>query len=424
MRFADEKVCIGPPPARQSYLYVPAIISAAEVTGADAVHPGYGFLAENADFAEVVQKCGLHWIGPQPEVMRPDGRQGLGARGDGRRRGCRSCRARASSRATTQAEEAVERIGLPVIIKASAGGGGRGMKIVEEQDAPHRAAARGAQPRRRPGSATRVYIERYIAQPAPHRGAGARRRQPATSRSASASARSSAATRSWSRRRRRWRWTTSGARELLGVARKATEAHRLQDGRHARVPARRGQELLLHGDEHPHPGRAHRDRGGLRHRSRARADPAGRRASRCKLAADIRPRGHAIEVRINAEDPVTFAPSPGRITGAQPAGRAGRAGRHPHLRQYVVPPNYDSLLAKLIVHAENRPAALARLRRALAEFVVEGTKTNIDFHRRLIEQPGLHRRPAGYAPGREDVDLGRPGAHQEGQASRRRSEVP
>jgi acetyl-CoA carboxylase biotin carboxylase subunit len=132
VRFADEKVCIGPPPSRQSYLSVPALISAAEVTRADAVHPGYGFLAENAHFAEVVKKCGLHWIGPRPEVMRLMGDK-VSARAAMEKAGVPTLPGTGVIETDAQAEEAVERIGFPVIIKASAGGGGRGMKIVENK---------------------------------------------------------------------------------------------------------------------------------------------------------------------------------------------------------------------------------------------------------------------------------------------------
>jgi acetyl-CoA carboxylase biotin carboxylase subunit len=132
VRFADEKVCIGPPPSRQSYLSVPALISAAEVTRADAVHPGYGFLAENAHFAEVVKKCGLHWIGPRPEVMRLMGDK-VSARAAMEKAGVPTLPGTGIIETDAQAEEAVERIGFPVIIKATAGGGGRGMKIVENK---------------------------------------------------------------------------------------------------------------------------------------------------------------------------------------------------------------------------------------------------------------------------------------------------
>src|SRR4051794_37327067 len=132
VRFADEKVCIGPGPAPQSYLSIPAIISAAEVTRADAVHPGYGFLAENPHFAEVVKKCGLHWIGPRPEVMRLMGDK-VSARAAMEKAGVPTLPGTGVIETDEQAEEAVESIGLPVIIKSTAGGGGRGMRIVENK---------------------------------------------------------------------------------------------------------------------------------------------------------------------------------------------------------------------------------------------------------------------------------------------------
>src|SRR5204862_1548301 len=133
VRFAAGKVCIGPPPARQSYLSIPSIISAAEISGADSVHPGYGFLSENAHFAEVVQQCGLTWIGPQPEVMRLMGDK-VSARAAMSQAGVPTLPGTGVIESDREAEEAVERIGLPVIIKAVAGGGGRGMQIVEELD--------------------------------------------------------------------------------------------------------------------------------------------------------------------------------------------------------------------------------------------------------------------------------------------------
>src|SRR6476646_711216 len=164
VRFADEKVCIGPPPSRQSYLLVPAIISAAEVTRADAVHPGYGFLAENAHFAEVVKKCGLHWIGPRPEVMRLMGDK-VSARAAMEKAGVPTLPGTGVLETDEQAEEAVERIGFPIIIKASAGGGGRRMKIVERKarliaqlhDARSEAQAGFNNPN--------VYLERFVSRP-------------------------------------------------------------------------------------------------------------------------------------------------------------------------------------------------------------------------------------------------------------------
>jgi acetyl-CoA carboxylase biotin carboxylase subunit len=381
VRFADEKVCIGPPPARQSYLSVPAIISAAEVSRADAVHPGYGFLAENAHFAEVVQKCGLKWIGPRPEVMRLMGDK-VSARAAMEKAGVPTLPGTGVIESDEQAEEAVERIGLPVIIKASAGGGGRGMKIVENKSRLSAQLAAARSEAQAGFGNPNVYLERFIGRP----------RHVEVQVLGDGSRAIALGERECSIQRRHQKLVEEApsvalddARrsKLLGVARKATESIGYETvGTH---------EFLLDEDKNFYfmemntriqvEHTVTEEVFGLdlvREQMRlAAGDPL-------KLASDIRPRGHAIELRINAEDPVTFAPSPGRITALNlPGGIGVRVDTHIY-NQYLVPPFYDSLLAKLIVRAENRPAALARLRRALAEFVVEGCKTNLDFFRRLL----------------------------------------
>ena len=395
VRFADEKICIGPPPARQSYLSIPTIISAAEVSGADAVHPGYGFLAENAHFAEVVKKCGLHWIGPDPEVMKLMGDK-VSARAAMTKAGVPTLPGTGVIETDDEAEEAVERIGLPVIIKASAGGGGRGMKIVENKSrlAAQLAAARSEAQVGFGNPA--VYLERYIGRP----------RHVEVQVLGDGSRAVALGERECSIQRRHQKLVEEApsvalddARrsKLLGIARKATEAIGYRTvGTH---------EFLLDEDKNFYfmemntriqvEHTVTEEVFGIdlvREQMRlAAGDPL-------KLAPDIRPRGHAIELRINAEDPVTFAPSPGRITALNlPGGIGVRVDTHIY-NQYLVPPFYDSLLAKLIVRAENRPAALARLRRALAEFVVEGCKTNLDFFRRLLGN-------AEYVAGKMDTHL-------------------
>jgi acetyl-CoA carboxylase, biotin carboxylase subunit len=395
VRFADEKVCIGPPPARASYLSIPAIISAAEVSRADAVHPGYGFLAENAYFAEVVKKCGLHWIGPDPEVMKLMGDK-VSARAAMSKAGVPTLPGTGVIETDAEAEEAVERIGLPVIIKASAGGGGRGMKIVENKSrlAAQLAAARSEAQVGFGNPA--VYLERYIGRP----------RHVEVQVLGDGSRAVALGERECSIQRRHQKLVEEApsvalddARrsKLLGIARKATESIGYRTvGTH---------EFLLDEDKNFYfmemntriqvEHTVTEEVFGIdlvREQMRlAAGDPL-------KLAPDIRPRGHAIELRINAEDPVTFAPSPGRITALNlPGGIGVRVDTHIY-NQYLVPPFYDSLLAKLIVRAENRPAALARLRRALAEFVVEGCKTNLDFFRRLLGN-------AEYVAGKMDTHL-------------------
>ena len=395
VRFADEKICIGPPPARDSYLNIPVLISAAEISGADAVHPGYGFLSENSHFAEVVQRCGFSWLGPEPDTMRLMGDK-VSARAAMTKVGVPILPGTGLIETDRQAEEAVERIGFPIIIKASAGGGGRGMKIVEDRGRLSAQLSAARSEAQAGFGNPAVYLERYISRP----------RHIEVQVLGDGERAIALGERECSIQRRHQKLVEEApsvaiddARraELLKIARKATESIRYKT-----VGA---MEFLLDEDrnfyfmemntriqvEHTVTEEVF----GIdlvREQIRlAAGDPL-------RLPADLRPRGHAIELRINAEDPVTFAPSPGRITALNlPGGLGVRVDTHIY-QQYVVPSYYDSLLAKLIVHAENRPATLARLRRALAEFVVEGCKTNLDFHRRLLGN-------ADFVAGRMDTHL-------------------
>ena len=263
------------------------------------------------------------------------------------------------------------------------------MKIVKERERLLAAAARWRAPRRWPASARRTSTSSATSR----RRATSRCRSSPTARAASPAL----GERECSIQRRHQKLveeapsvalTDEEREQLLAVCEKAMRAIGYTNVGTIEFLYESGQ-LLLHGDEHAHPGRAHGDRDGHRARSGARADPArrGRAAVADASPARFRPRGHAIECRINAEDPVTFAPSPGRITALNlPGGFGVRVDTHIY-EGYVVPPNYDSLLAKLIVHAEDREAAIRRLRRALGEFVIEGIKTNLAFHRRLVDHP-------------------------------------
>jgi acetyl-CoA carboxylase biotin carboxylase subunit len=384
VRFADEKVCIGPPAARASYLNVPALISAAEVTGADAVHPGYGFLSENANFAETVEKCGLTWIGPQPSVMRTMGDK-VAARSTMAEAGVPILPGTGAIDNERDAEEAIERIGLPVIIKAAGGGGGRGMKIVEEasrigsqlQAARAEAQAGFANPT--------VYIERYIGKP----------RHIEVQVLGDGKTAIALGERECSIQRRHQKLVEEAPsvalddkrrEELLRTARQATEALGYRSVGTL--------EFLLDEDKRFYFMEMN-TRIQVEHTvteevfgvDLVREQIRLATGESLRLPAAMRPRGHAIELRINAEDPITFAPSPGLITALNLSGGPGvRVDTHIYAG-YRVPPNYDSLLAKLIVRADNRPAAIARLRRAVHEFIVEGPKTNLDLHRRLIEHP-------------------------------------
>jgi acetyl-CoA carboxylase, biotin carboxylase subunit len=395
VRFADEKVCIGPPPARSSYLSIPAIISAAEVSRADAVHPGYGFLAENAHFAEVVKKCGLHWIGPQPEVMRKMGDK-VEARAAMEQAGVPILPGTGVIETDAQADEAVERIGLPVIIKASAGGGGRGMKIVDSKSRLSAQLAAARSEAQAGFNNPNVYLERYVGRP----------RHIEVQVLGDGSRAIALGERECSIQRRHQKLVEEAPSvaldderrgKLLAIARKATESLAYQTV---------GTLEFLLDEEKRFYFMEMNTRIQVEHTVTEEVFGVDLVREQMKLAAgeplkissDIRPRGHSIELRINAEDPVTFAPSPGRITALNlPGGLGVRIDTHIY-NQYLVPPFYDSLLAKLIVRAENRPAALARLRRALAEFVVEGCKTNLDFFRRLLANPE-------YVAGKMDTHL-------------------
>jgi acetyl-CoA carboxylase, biotin carboxylase subunit len=386
VRFADESVCIGPAASRQSYLNIPALISAAEITGADAVHPGYGFLAENAEFAEVCERCKLHWIGPPPHLMRLMGDK-VRARAAMSEAGVPILPGTGVLESEKEAHAAAERIGYPLIIKACAGGGGRGMKIVE---GPDRFGALLANARAEAQAAfgnPDVYVERYVTKPRHiemqviadklghyehlgERECSIQRRHQKLVEEAPSPALDELM-------REKLGKVAVKAIESIGYFSVGTLEFLYEEERNAfyfmemntriqvehtvteevtGIDLLREQILVALGGELPF-------RGGLR------------------------PRGHSIELRINAEHPVTFAPSPGKITALHlPGGLGVRVDTHIY-DQYVVPPNYDSLLAKLIVHAPDRKMAIARLKRCLHEFIVEGIHTNIDFHKRLVDHP-------------------------------------
>jgi acetyl-CoA carboxylase biotin carboxylase subunit len=389
VKFADESVCIGPPPSPKSYLHIPAIISAAEITGADAVHPGYGFLSENAEFAEVCRRARLTFIGPRVETMRLMGDK-VAARTTMANYGIPVLPGTGIIQTDEEALSAVERIGLPVIIKATAGGGGRGMKIVVDRERVlaqlQTARSEALAGFGNPG----VFIERYVDAPRHievqvigdgnggvialgERECSIQRRHqklveeapsPALTESERAEllARVEAAVASV-------KYLSVGTLEFLFERTASGRPNFYFMEMNPRIQVEHTVTEMVSGVDL------------IREQIRiAAGEPLDLPGLRARKA----PRGHAIEVRVNAEDPVTFAPSPGRITALHiPGGLGVRIDTHIY-QGYVVPPNYDSLLAKLIAFGEDRPTAIARLRRALDEFTVEGIKTNLDFHRRLV----------------------------------------
>jgi acetyl-CoA carboxylase biotin carboxylase subunit len=381
VKFADQAVCIGPPPSRQSYLNVPMIISAAEVTGADAIHPGYGFLSENAEFAEVCRKCKLTWIGPPPDAMRLMGDK-IRAREAMEQAGVPTLPGSTGLHTEADLFAAVERIGFPVILKASAGGGGRGMKIVWDRDKLVEAWAMGRTEAQAAFGNPEMYMERYCQKPrhieiqvvADKHGHYAhlgerecsiqRRHQKVIEESPSVALPEET----------RQQLTAAAVRaiEAIGYTNVGTLEF-LLDENGSFYFMEMNTRLQV---EHPVTEFVT----GLDLVREQIRIAAGEPLS----FTERKHRGHAIELRVNAEDPTTFAPWPGKITALHtPGGLGVRVDTHVYAG-YVVPPNYDSLLAKVIVHDVDRPAALRRARRSLDEMVIEGIRTNIPFLRRII----------------------------------------
>jgi acetyl-CoA carboxylase, biotin carboxylase subunit len=385
VRLADEAVAIGPPPASKSYLDMGAIIAAAEQTGAGAIHPGYGFLSENARFAAAVEAAGLVFVGPTPETIRLMGDKAE-ARAAAQRAGVPVVPGSAGEVGDLGvAEAAAHAIGYPVMLKASAGGGGRGIRIVEKPAALERQFRLAQQEAAAAFGNGALYLERFIGQ-ARHievqvLGDGERVLH-CFERECSL------------QRRRQKIWEEAPAPALDAATRDAlcASAVRLAEQVNYRgagtleylYDEARGEFFFIEMNtriqvEHPVTEMV---TGIDLVQQMIRVAQGERLALRQE---DIVARGAAIEVRINAEDPArNFLPAPGRVTTVTfPAGPGVRVDSMLY-PGYVVPPYYDSLLAKLVVHAEDRPRALARLGRALDELTIEGIATTVPLHRRLV----------------------------------------
>jgi len=386
VKFADQSFCIGPPASKESYLNIPALLSAAEVSGADAIHPGYGFLSENYEFAEMVRRCGLGWIGPKPEMIRMMGNK-IRAKEAMKAAGLPQLPGSAGViRDEKDLHAAVAATGWPVILKAASGGGGRGMKIVREKDrntlvSQFRTASAEALAAFGNGD---MYVERYIEQPRHieiqivadehkniiHLGerecSVQRRHQKMLEESPSPAVNE--------KLRERMGSVAVEAMKSIGYNNVGTIEFLLDE---------RGDFYFMEMNtriqvEHP-VTEAVTGIDLLKEQIRL---AAGEQLGRSQKSIQLK--GHAIECRVNAEDPVTFAPSPGLITAYLAPGGLGVRVDSVAYEQYRVLPYYDSMVAKLIVEADSRPAAIMRMRRALREYIVEGIKTNIPFHRRLM----------------------------------------
>jgi acetyl-CoA carboxylase biotin carboxylase subunit len=388
VRFADESVCIGPAPARQSYLSLPAVISAADITRADAVHPGYGFLAENATFAEAVNAHGMTFIGPSPEHLRQFGDK-LSAKAAARAAGLPLLPG--SHGAVEELEEAVQvarQAGYPLMLKAAAGGGGKGMRIVEDEETLRRVFVVTSAEAKAAFGSGEVFLERFL-------------RAPRHIEVQFAGDRYGAAVHIGER-------DCSMQRRHQKIIEEAP-APNLDEGLRDRIRAAAARlvastgyvtvgtcEFLVEGDEffflEVNP------RIQVEHPVTEMVTGIDLVQLQIRLAAgepmpfaqsEIRLRGHSIEVRVNAEDPWKFTPSPGRIVGYHaPGGPGVRVDSAVH-EGAMVQPYYDSLVAKLIVYAPDRESAVRKLLGAMDEYVVEGIRTSLPLQKLLLADPAF-----------------------------------
>jgi acetyl-CoA carboxylase, biotin carboxylase subunit len=384
VRLSDESVCIGPAPAKDSYLNIPAILSAAAITGADAIHPGYGFLSENAGFAEMVEAHGLTFIGPSPDHIRMMGDK-IAAKVAMARLGVPLVPGSDGAVADVAGARSVAaRIGYPVLVKAAAGGGGRGMKVARDAGEIEDALRMARAEARAAFGNDAVYMEKYLDRPRHvelqvmadaygdvvhlgERDCSLQRRHQKILEEAGSPALNGA-------QRDQLGETVTGALARLGYRNAGTLEFLYQDGQFAFIEMNTRLQV-----EHPVTEMVC---GVDLVREQIRI-AAGQRLGYTQR--DVRMNGHAIECRINAEDPDTFLPTPGRITAFHAPGGLGVRVDSALYAGYMVPPYYDSMVAKLIVHAPTRPEAIARAGRALEEFAVLGIKTTIPLHQRIME---------------------------------------
>jgi acetyl-CoA carboxylase biotin carboxylase subunit len=388
VRFADQAICIGPAKSARSYLDMPSIISAAEITNVDAIHPGYGFLSENAGFAEVCRVSGIKFIGPKPEVISA---MGVKERARAIMKDYGVPILPGSEGVLASAEDAIEtaeRIGFPVILKASAGGGGRGMRVVNSAAELPGLLTQAQQEAGAAFSSADVYLEKYIGAPrhiefqvlADEHGdveilgerdcSIQRRHQKLLEESPSPALKDEVRERVSEQLKAAVRaigYSNAGTVEFLMDEKGDLyfiEVNARIQVEHPVTEAVTGIDLV-----------------------KAQIRIAAGETLREILGGPVTRCGHAIECRINAENPDTFVPSPGRITGLNlPGGIGIRVDTHAY-QDGVIPPYYDSLVAKLIAHGKDREEAIQRMKRALDLFVVEGIHTSIPLHKRIMNEP-------------------------------------
>jgi len=385
VRFADESVCIGPPAAKDSYLNIPSILSACEITGADAVHPGYGFLSENARFAEILAEHGVQFIGPKPEHIRIMGDK-IEAKRTAKKLGIPVVPGSEGGVSSDQEASKIAReIGFPVLIKAAAGGGGRGMKVANSAAELSTALSTARAEAKAAFGDDAVYIEKYLERPRHIEiqvlGDGHGNAIHLGERDCSL------------QRRHQKIWEEGPSPALNANTRDAigeTVAKAMREIEYLGV----GTVEFLYED-----GKFHfiemNTRIQVEHPVTEMITDIDLIFEQIRVAAgtnlaikqsDVKFHGHAIECRINAENPITFRPSPGKILHYHPPGGLGVRIDSAVYQGYTIPPYYDSLVGKLIVHGKTRTECLMRLKRALDEVVVDGIETTLPLFRALVRE--------------------------------------
>jgi len=391
VRFADQSVCIGPAKSADSYLNVPSIISAAEITDTEAIHPGYGFLAENASFAEVCNSTGIRFIGPSPESIKLMGDKAK-ARETAQKAGVPVLPG--SDGVVTEESSAIEiarNLGFPVIVKAAAGGGGKGMRVVMSEADFANAFVMAQAEALAAFSNADVYIEKYILQPrhieiqimADEKGHSVYLGE-----------------RECSIQRRHQKLIEEAPSVIVDeVLRREMGEMAVAIAKTVRYRNAGTIEFLMDENNKFYF---------MEMNTRIQVEhPVTEMVTRIDLVKEqirvasgmplsftqdqIRVEGHSIECRINAEDPEKFTPSPGTITAFNPPGGLGVRVETTAYTQYVIPPYYDSMIAKLIVHAPTRDEAIMRMQRSLDEFIIEGVKTTIPMHKKILSDPDFQK---------------------------------
>lgn len=388
VRLSDESVCIGPPPSKDSYLNVPALLAACEITGADAVHPGYGFLSENARFAEILGEHNLHFIGPKAEHIRLMGDK-IEAKKTAKRLGIPVVPGSDGGVGPDDDAMAIAKeIGFPVLVKAAAGGGGRGMKVAQSEADLQVALSTAANEAKSAFGDASVYLEKYLQKPrhieiqilGDGRGGAIHLGE-----------------RDCSLQRRHQKVWEEGPSPVLAAAARAkigeTCAKAMREMKYLGVGT---IEFLFEDGEFYFIEMNTRIQ--VEHPVTESITDIDLVLEQIRIAAggdlparqdEVQVIGHAIECRINAENPQTFRPSPGRIQQYHPPGGLGVRIDSAVYQGYTIPPYYDSLVGKLIVHGKTRAECLMRLRRALDEMVVEGIETTLPLFRALVREDDI-----------------------------------